>query len=114
MKSIVLKPWGSFQVIEESTKYLIKKIIVKPEGSLSLQSHNYRSEHWVVVQGQAEVTLNENIKTLNVNENIFIPIKAKHRLTNKTSNDLMIIEVWYGEKLDENDITRYEDIYNRN
>ena len=113
MKSIVLKPWGSFQIIEESIKYVIKKIIVKPKGSLSLQSHKYRSEHWIVVQGQAEVILNEDTKTLNANENIYIPVEAKHRLTNNTSEDLIIVEVWYGDRLEEDDITRYEDIYNR-
>ena len=62
MKSIVLKPWGSYQVVEENLKYSIKRIIVKPGGILSLQSHLHRSEHWVVVQGIAEATLNDDIK----------------------------------------------------
>ena len=64
MTSIVLKPWGSFQVIEEGEKYLVKKIIVKPKGKLSLQSHEHRSEHWVVVKGRAQVTLNDETKIL--------------------------------------------------
>jgi mannose-6-phosphate isomerase-like protein (cupin superfamily) len=113
MKSIVLKPWGSYQVVEESEKFTIKKIIVKPNGRLSLQSHEHRSEHWVVVQGQAEVTIGSALKNLKVNESVFIPLGAKHRLANNKNEDLVVIEVWYGAKLDENDIIRYEDIYNR-
>ena len=113
MTSLVLKPWGSYQVIEEGEKYKIKKIIVKPGGKLSLQSHKYRSEHWIVVQGQAETIINKKIITLNSNENIFIPKQTKHRLANNFSEDLILIEVWYGDNLDEKDIIRYEDIYNR-
>ena len=113
MESIVLKPWGSYQVIEKGNKYLIKRIIVKPGGKLSLQSHQYRSEHWIVVQGESEVTINNDIKVLSSNENIFIPLQAKHRLANNSSEDLILIEVWYGDNLDEKDIIRYEDIYNR-
>ena len=109
----VSKPWGSFEVIQEGNKYTIKKIIVKAGGKLSLQSHNYRSEHLVIVQGKAEVTVNEKILNLNENENIFIPLNAKHRLCNNEKEDLILIEVWYGDTLDENDITRYEDIYDR-
>lgn len=113
MTSIVLKPWGSYQILEIDKKYTLKKIIVKPKGKLSLQSHQYRSEHWVVVKGKAEVTLNDNIFTMNENENIFIPKNSKHRLGNNSNEDLIIIEVWYGDKLEEEDIIRYEDIYNR-
>lgn len=113
MKSIVLKPWGSYQVLEESSKYTIKRIIVSPGGKLSLQSHQHRSEHWIIVNGIAEVTLNDNFKLLNTNENIFIPYKTKHRLANNQSEDLVVIEVWYGDYLNEDDIVRYEDIYDR-
>ena len=113
MKSIVLKPWGSYQVLEESSKYTIKRIIVNPGGKLSLQSHQHRSEHWIIVNGIAEVTLNDNFKLLNTNENIFIPCKTKHRLANNQSEDLVVIEVWYGDYLNEDDIVRYEDIYDR-
>ena len=114
MKSIVLKPWGSYQVLEECEKYTIKRIIVKSGGILSLPSHLHRSEHWVVVQGIAGVTIDENISLLKVNENIFIPKKSKHRLANKQKENLIVIEVWYGNILNENDIVRYEDIYDRN
>lgn len=113
MTSIVLKPWGSYQVIEEGEKYLVKKIIVKSGGKLSLQSHKHRSEHWIVAQGEAEVTIEDDVKELHFNEHIFIPFKAKHRLANNCSEDLVIIEIWYGDNLDEKDIIRYEDVYNR-
>ena len=113
MTSIVSKPWGSYQVIEVGEKYTIKRIIVNPGGKLSLQSHQHRSEHWVVVKGKAEVTIGNNTTELHVNEHIFIPLKTKHRITNNFSEDLVVIEVWYGDNLDEGDIIRYEDIYNR-
>jgi mannose-1-phosphate guanylyltransferase len=113
MTSIVSKPWGSFQVIEEGEKYTVKKIIVKPQGKLSLQSHEYRSEHWVVVKGRAKVTINDEIKILETNESIFIPLLAKHRLANNELEDLVVIEVWYGNFLEEEDIKRYEDVYGR-
>ena len=113
MKSIVSKPWGSFQVIEEGDGYTVKKLIIKKGGKLSVQSHNYRSENWIIVQGEAEVTLNNKILNFNENEHIFIPLKTKHSLANKIDKDLIIIEVWHGDILDEDDIIRYEDIYGR-
>ena len=113
MKSIVSKPWGSYQVLEKGSKYSIKRIIVNTGGILSLQSHLHRSEHWVVVQGTAEVTLNDDIIILKTNGNIFIPQNFKHRLANKENKTLVVIEVWLGDILDENDIIRYEDIYDR-
>ena len=113
MKSIVLKPWGSYQVLEEGSKYSIKRIEVKSGGILSLQSHLYRSEHWVVVQGNAQVTIDDEIRSLKVNENIFIPKNSKHRLANKEKETLVVIEVWFGDNLSEDDIMRYEDIYDR-
>ncbi len=113
MNSIIEKPWGYFQVLDTGKNFLIKKISVKPHGILSLQSHNYRSEHWTVVQGNAEVTLNQTVSIIKENESIFIPIRTIHRLANKNNKDLVIIEVWYGDKLDEKDIKRYEDVYNR-
>ena len=113
MTSIVLKPWGSYEIIEKNDKYTIKRIIVKIGGKLSLQSHNNRSEHWIVVGGQAEVTLEDKKIKLQKNQNIFIPKKAKHRLYNNGIEDLVVIEIWYGDILDEEDIVRYDDIYNR-
>ena len=80
MNSIVKKPWGFYQILELGKKYLIKKILVKSGGKLSLQSHEHRSEHWVIVKGIAKVTVDETIKTLESNESIFIPKQKKHRL----------------------------------
>ena len=109
MKTIVNKLWGSYQIIDEGNNYLVKNILVKPHSKLSLQSHKHRSEHWVVVQGTAEVTINDKISILEPNKNIFIPSESKHRLANNYNNDLIVIEVWYGEILEEEDITRYDD-----
>ena len=113
MNSIVEKPWGSYQILEEGKNYLIKNILVKPGGQLSLQSHKHRSEHWVIVEGIATITINTTVKTLSINESIFIPKGAKHRLENNKEEDLIIIEVQYGNILREDDIIRYEDIYDR-
>ena len=113
MNSIVEKPWGSYEILSFGENFLVKKIYVKPGGILSLQSHEYRSEHWIVAKGKAKVTINNNLSILKENDNIFVPKGAIHRIANKESEDLIIIEMWYGEKLNENDIKRYEDIYKR-
>ena len=113
MKSIVNKPWGSYQIIDQGKNFVVKNIVVKPNCKLSLQSHEHRSEHWIIVEGRAEVNINGNITTLETNQSTYIPSKAKHRLANNHDKNLIIIEVWYGEILNEEDITRYEDIYNR-
>ena len=113
MKSIINKPWGSYTVIENGKDYVVKKLIIKTNEKTSLQSHDYRSEHWIIVQGIAEVTINKETKTIRANENIFIPTKAKHRIANQHNEDLVIIEIWYGKTLDEKDIIRYDDKYNR-
>ena len=113
MKTVVNKPWGSYQIIDKGNNFLVKNIFVKPNSKLSLQSHNHRSEHWVVVKGIAEVTLGKRIINLKPNESVYIPAKKRHSLANNHKEDLMIIEVWYGELLDEEDIIRYKDIYGR-
>ena len=113
MKSIVKKPWGSYQILDEGEKFLVKKIVVNPGGKLSLQSHKNRSEHWIIAEGEAEITLDNNTKKLKENEMIFIQKQSKHRLSNNSSENLIIIEMWYGENLDENDIERFEDEYGR-
>ena len=113
MNSITEKPWGSFEILKSGKKFLVKKIFVKPGGVLSLQSHEHRSEHWIVAQGNVEVTLEDKIINLKENENIYIPKGAVHRISNKDTKDLIIIEMWYGRILNENDIKRYEDIYER-
>ena len=108
MNSIVEKTWGYFEILKSGKNYLVKKLFIKPGGMLSLQSHNHRSEHWIVAEGKVEVTLDKKLITLLENENIFIPKGAVHRIANKSDKDLIIIEMWYGEILDENDIKRYD------
>lgn len=108
-----LRPWGSYEIIGEGKDYKVKKIIVEPKKRLSLQSHNHRSENWVVIQGKAKVTLNNNEYILKKGEAFFIPKKAKHRLENTGDILLKVIEVQNGDYLGEDDITRYEDDFNR-
>ena len=113
MKSTVEKPWGKYKIIDQGKNFLVKKISVNPKSKLSLQSHENRSEHWTIVQGVAEVTINDKVFELESNKSIFIPSNSKHSLANKNDSDLILIEVWYGDKLSEEDIIRYEDIYGR-
>ena len=87
--------------------------MVKPGGVLSLQSHKYRSEHWTVVSGTAEVTVNDDVKILRENESVYIPLGAVHRMANPQEEDMHLIEVQCGSYLGEDDIIRYEDIYAR-
>ena len=112
MNSIVQKPWGYYEILKSGKRFLVKKLFIKPGGMLSLQNHEHRSEHWLVAEGEVEVTLDKKTINLVENENIFIPKGAFHRIANKGSKDLIIIEMWYGEILDENDIIRYDENYN--
>jgi mannose-1-phosphate guanylyltransferase / mannose-6-phosphate isomerase len=110
----VFRPWGSYTVLEENKNFKIKRIVVNPGASLSLQSHEHRSEHWVVVSGQAKVINGERQLLLNTNESTYISAGNKHRLSNPSDTEfLSIIEVQTGNYLGEDDIIRYEDIYNR-
>jgi mannose-1-phosphate guanylyltransferase/mannose-6-phosphate isomerase len=107
------RPWGSYQSLDQGDRYQVKRIVVKPKGRLSLQKHYHRAEHWVVVRGTAEVTINEIKKTLHENESIYIPIGALHRLENPGKIDLELIEVQSGSYLGEDDIIRFDDDYHR-
>ena len=107
------RPWGFYISIEEKKYWQIKKIEVNPGASLSLQKHNHRSEHWIVVEGTAKVQVNNLIKTLSKNESVYIPIKSKHRLSNPGKCPLILIEVQTGDYLGEDDIIRFDDIYGR-
>lgn len=109
----VYRPWGYHECIEKGEGYLIKRIVVKPAQSLSLQTHEYRSEHWVVVQGTAMVTKGDETFILKANQSTHIPKQLKHRLFNAGLEDLEIIEVQSGAYLGEDDIVRYEDAYGR-
>ncbi len=109
----VYRPWGSFEVLLTKKNYQVKKLIINPKQKISLQKHNYRSEHWVIVSGKATVTKNKKTYILKKNQSIDIPKKAEHRVENKDNTPLVIIEIQTGDKLLENDIIRLEDIYNR-
>ena len=109
----VQRPWGSYTVLEEGSQFKIKSIEVYPHSKLSLQSHAHRSEHWVVVEGTATVVNGDQLLTVKTNESTYIPAGNKHRLENNTDQPLVIIEVQTGEKLTEDDIIRFDDIYGR-
>ena len=110
---ITQRPWGRYQVIAQGDGYKVKRIEVFPGGMLSLQVHRYRDEHWTLVQGEAYVTRGDEIIRLRSNEAIFIPYGEKHRLHNRTNEICTFIEVQSGSYLGEDDIIRYNDIYNR-
>lgn len=112
MPATVKKPWGSYTVLDSGPNFLLKRIEVLPGESLSLQSHQHRSEHWTVATGSAKVELEETFH-LEVGGSIIIPLNAKHRLGNPGSEILIIFEIQFGSLLDENDILRYEDHYGR-
>ncbi len=107
------RPWGRWEVLETGERFTVKRITVAPGQTLSLQLHHHREEHWVIVEGQARVTLGERVMDMGPNEHIFIPIETKHRIANPTDANVEFIEVQYGETLDENDIVRLEDTYGR-
>jgi mannose-1-phosphate guanylyltransferase/mannose-6-phosphate isomerase len=111
--SKVHRPWGFFESIDNGDRYQVKRLTVKPGASLSLQMHHHRAEHWVVVSGTAKVTRGEETFILSENESTYIPVGVKHRLENPGKLILEIIEVQSGSYLDEDDIVRYEDNYNR-
>jgi mannose-1-phosphate guanylyltransferase len=109
----VTRPWGTYTVLEEGKRFKIKRIVVRPQGSLSLQMHHHRSEHWIVVSGMAQVTNGEREFMLDTNESTFIKPGHTHRLVNPGVIDLVMIEVQSGEYLGEDDIVRFTDIYGR-
>jgi len=109
----VHRPWGSYQSLDQGTRFQVKRIVVKQGGRLSLQLHHHRAEHWVVVKGTARVTIGDEVKVLHENESIYVPIGAQHRLENPGKIDLELIEVQTGSYLGEDDIVRIEDDYHR-
>lgn len=109
----VVRPWGSYTVLEERANFKIKRIIVNPGAKLSMQMHQHRSEHWVVVSGTATIINNEIEYTLQENQSTYIPKTHLHRLANNTSEPLSIIEVQCGEYVGEDDIVRFDDKYGR-
>ncbi|TRZ56750.1 MAG: mannose-1-phosphate guanylyltransferase/mannose-6-phosphate isomerase [Rhodocyclaceae bacterium] len=107
------RPWGTYTILEEGSRYKIKRIVVKPNASLSLQKHHHRSEHWVVVSGSALVVNGDQETLVRSNESAYIPIGAKHRLVNPGVIDCVMIEVQVGDYLGEDDIVRFDDTYGR-
>lgn len=109
----VHRPWGSYDSIEQGPGYQVKRIILKPGASISLQLHHRRSEHWIVVAGEARITRGEEIFSLVANQSTYIPVGVKHRMENIGKAPLQIIEVQSGDYLGEDDIVRFEDHYGR-
>jgi len=109
----VHRPWGWYDSIDESERFKVKRIQVKPGASLSLQKHHHRAEHWIVVKGTAEVTCGDEVTLLGENQSTYIPLGEVHRLANPGSIPLEIIEVQSGSYLGEDDIIRFEDTYGR-
>ena len=109
----VFRPWGYYNSIEKSSNWQIKEILVNPNSSLSLQKHKYRSEHWIILSGEANIEINDSQITLKENQSTFIPAGAKHRLSNNQETSLRLIEVQSGSYLGEDDIYRYDDNYGR-
>ena len=109
----VVRPWGTYTVLEEGKHFKIKRIVVKPGASLSLQMHYHRSEHWVVVSGTASIVNDDKELLVRTNESTYIPAGHRHRLENPGLTDLIMIEVQSGEYLGEDDIVRFDDVYGR-
>jgi mannose-1-phosphate guanylyltransferase/mannose-1-phosphate guanylyltransferase/mannose-6-phosphate isomerase len=107
------RPWGWFESLVNMPGYQVKRLHVYPGAALSLQSHQHRSEHWVVVSGTASVVRDDQMLTLATNESVYIHVGQKHRLANETDTTLTVIEVQTGDYLGEDDIVRYEDVYRR-
>ena len=107
------RPWGWFESLALGERFQVKRIHVHPGAALSLQSHNHRSEHWIVVQGTAKVTINDKEELVTENQSVYIPLGAVHRMENPGKVPMVLIEVQTGSYLGEDDIIRYEDVYAR-
>ncbi len=110
---VVHRPWGSYDSLESGERFQVKRIVVKPGASLSLQKHHHRAEHWIVVSGTAEVTCDDKVFLLGENQSTYIPLGSKHRLRNPGKVALELIEVQSGSYLGEDDIVRFDDVYGR-
>jgi mannose-1-phosphate guanylyltransferase/mannose-6-phosphate isomerase len=109
----VYRPWGHYEGVDQGERFQVKRIVVTPGSTLSLQKHMHRAEHWVVVRGTAAVTIGEEERTVHENESTFIPLGAVHRLANPGRIPLELIEVQTGSYLGEDDIVRLDDVYGR-
>jgi mannose-1-phosphate guanylyltransferase / mannose-6-phosphate isomerase len=109
----VFRPWGSYDSVDQGERFQVKRLVVKPGASMSLQLHHHRAEHWIVVSGTARITRGEEVFLLGENESTYIPVGTKHRIENPGMIPLHIIEVQSGTYLGEDDIVRFEDRYGR-
>jgi mannose-1-phosphate guanylyltransferase/mannose-6-phosphate isomerase len=109
----VFRPWGSYDSLGSGARFQVKLLRVKPGGTLSLQLHHQRAEHWVVVAGSARITRGEEVFMLTENQSTYIPVGVKHRIENPGAVPVEIIEVQSGSYLGEDDIVRFEDVYGR-
>ena len=108
------RPWGWFESLALGDRFQVKRICVKPGAALSLQSHKYRSEHWIVVEGIAKITIDDEVKLVSEGQSVYVPLGAKHRMENPGKLPMELIEIQIGTYLGEDDIIRYEDLYARN
>jgi len=109
----IFRPWGSYEQLDISGRYQVKRIEVYPGGVLSLQRHKFRAEHWVIVEGKAEVTIDDKVQLLEANQSIYVPLASTHRLANREDETLVLIEVQTGTYFGEDDIERFDDAYGR-
>ncbi|MEX3014998.1 mannose-1-phosphate guanylyltransferase/mannose-6-phosphate isomerase [Gymnodinialimonas hymeniacidonis] len=107
------RPWGWFESLTMGQRFQVKQIVVKPGAALSLQSHHHRAEHWIVVEGTAKVTINDEVHLVSENQSVYVPLGAAHRLENPGKLPMRLVEVQTGGYLGEDDIVRYEDLYAR-
>jgi mannose-1-phosphate guanylyltransferase/mannose-6-phosphate isomerase len=107
------RPWGWYESLIIGARFQVKRIHVHPGAALSLQSHHHRSEHWIVVEGTARVTVDDDVKLISENQSVYIPLGAVHRMENPGKFPMVLIEVQTGSYLKEDDIIRYEDVYAR-
>ena len=107
------RPWGWFESLVIGRRFQVKRIVVNPGAALSLQSHHHRAEHWIVVEGTARVTIDEEVRLVTENQSVYIPLGAVHRMENPGKVPMVLIEVQTGSYLGEDDIIRYEDVYAR-
>ena len=109
----VVRPWGYYHLLVKTNEYLIKQIVILPKKSISLQKHNHRSEHWIVLKGEADIVIDNKIMLLKESESAFVPANVKHKITNNLSEPLIILETQLGKILSEEDIIRYDVDYTK-
>jgi mannose-1-phosphate guanylyltransferase/mannose-6-phosphate isomerase len=113
LHSTVYRPWGYYTILESGDRYKVKRIVINPGKSISLQRHHHRAEHWIVVKGAAKITKNGDVFNVHENESIYVPKSTTHRVENEGIVNLHIIEIQTGEYIEEDDIERFEDEFGR-